>query len=139
MCQTKQKVITYWLYVSVSACLLSLINQNYLSSHSLFAYWYLKLCRSFQYGLAILRGVPTKKDQMKTVVERFAYIKQTQYGVTFDVINEPNPTHLAFSGLPLAYHTDMNYREKSPGMQLLHCLKVWGQYGCKTLKKSKPD
>jgi len=43
--------------------------------------------------------------------------------MTFDVIAEPDPEHLAFTGAHLHHHTDMNYREKSPGMQLLHCLK----------------
>lgn len=58
-------------------------------------------------------------------MERFAYVKETQYGRTFDVINKTTEgAHLAYSGLALAHHTDMNYREKSPGMQLLHCLKV---------------
>ena len=73
----------------------------------------------------MLRGVPTENDKIKDVVNRFAYIKETQYGQTFDVINLPvEGSHLAFTGLYLAHHTDMNYREKSPGMQLLHCLKV---------------
>ncbi|KAA0191833.1 hypothetical protein HAZT_HAZT010520 [Hyalella azteca] len=59
------------------------------------------------------------------VVKRFAYVKETQYGQIFDVINEAKDgAHLAFTGMALAYHTDMNYREKSPGMQLLHCLKA---------------
>jgi len=77
-----------------------------------------------KYGLAMLEGVPTEKGHLDTVVERFAYLKETAYGRTFDVINVPTPgTHPAYSGAALAYHTDMNYREKSPGMQLLHCLK----------------
>lgn len=75
--------------------------------------------------MAVLRGVPTEKDKIQDVVRRFAYVKETQYGLTFDVINKPvEGSHLAYTGVALAHHTDMNYREKSPGMQLLHCLKV---------------
>ncbi len=59
------------------------------------------------------------------------------------MVAEPDPEHLAYTGTHLHHHTgntefnsfsqlrddtfllvDMNYREKSPGMQLLHCLKV---------------
>ncbi|KAF2358772.1 protein of unknown function DUF971 [Trinorchestia longiramus] len=81
----------------------------------------------YKYGIAILRGVPVQSEKIVDVVKRFAYVKETQYGQIFDVINEPKEgTHLAFSGVALAYHTDMNYREKSPGMQLLHCLKANG-------------
>ncbi|XP_046394006.1 gamma-butyrobetaine dioxygenase-like [Ischnura elegans] len=78
-----------------------------------------------KYGIAVMRNVPPKQGKIVEVVKRFAYVKETQYGVTFDVINEPDPTaHLAYSGLYLHHHTDMNYREKTPGMQLLHCLKA---------------
>ncbi|KAK7072111.1 hypothetical protein SK128_005471 [Halocaridina rubra] len=79
----------------------------------------------YKYGVALLRGVPTEKNKIVDVVKRFAYVKETQYGQTFDVINKPvEGSHLAFTGLHLTHHTDMNYREKSPGMQLLHCLKA---------------
>ena len=75
--------------------------------------------------MAVLRGVPQEKNKIIEVVNRIAYVKETQYGRTFDVINKPTEgAHLAYTGVALAHHTDMNYREKSPGMQLLHCLKV---------------
>lgn len=76
-----------------------------------------------RYGIAILRNVPATQGKIIDVVRRFAYVKETSYGVTFDVVAEPDPEHLAFTGAHLHHHTDMNYREKSPGMQLLHCLK----------------
>lgn len=79
----------------------------------------------YRYGVAVLRGVPIEHNKIVEVVKRFAYVKETQYGLTFDVINKPvQGSHLAFTGLHLTHHTDMNYREKSPGMQLLHCLKA---------------
>jgi len=79
----------------------------------------------YKYGIALLRGSPTDEAQLKRVVDRFAYIKETQYGVTWSVKIDPTPgVHLFQSGLHLDSHTDMNYRENSPGMQLLHCLKA---------------
>jgi len=78
-----------------------------------------------KYGLAFLRGVPINEGEIEKVVNRFAYVKETQYGRTFDVVNVPTAgTHLAYSGVGLQYHTDMNYREKSPGMQMLHCIRA---------------
>jgi len=76
-----------------------------------------------RYGIAILRGVPVTQGKVIEVVQKFAYVKETSYGVTFDVVAEPDPEHLAYTGTYLHHHTDLNYREKSPGMQLLHCLK----------------
>ncbi|XP_043244182.1 gamma-butyrobetaine dioxygenase-like [Amphibalanus amphitrite] len=79
----------------------------------------------YKFGFAMLRNVPTDPDQLKEVVGRFAYIKETQYGVTWSVRINPTPgVHLFQTGLGLQLHTDMNYRENSPGMQLLHCLKA---------------
>lgn len=78
-----------------------------------------------RYGVAKLVGVPTEYDQLREVVNRFAYIKETQYGVTFSVKIDPTPgSHLFATGMHLELHTDLNYRETSPGMQLLHCLKA---------------
>ncbi|XP_050704041.1 gamma-butyrobetaine dioxygenase-like isoform X2 [Eriocheir sinensis] len=77
----------------------------------------------YKYGIAVLRGVPTEKNKITEVVERFAYVRETQYGRTFDVINKTEEgAHLAFTGLALAHHTDLNYRKQTPGIQLLHCL-----------------
>ncbi|XP_054708670.1 gamma-butyrobetaine dioxygenase-like isoform X2 [Uloborus diversus] len=81
----------------------------------------------YKYGLAIIRNVPCEKGEVIKVVERVAYVKKTKWGSSFDVLCEPiqnDPTHLAFSGMYLEHHTDMNYLEKSPGLQALHCLKA---------------
>jgi len=83
----------------------------------------------YKYGIAILRGVPVTQGKVVEVVQKFAYVKETSYGVTFDVVAEPDPEHLAYTGTYLHHHTDMNYREKSPGMQLLHCLKSTQLHG----------
>lgn len=78
----------------------------------------------YRYGFVMLKDVPTEEDALIEVVNKFAYVKRTQYGLTFHVKNVPDPTvHNAYKGVFLFHHTDMNYREKSPGMQLLHCLK----------------
>ncbi|KAG0413944.1 hypothetical protein HPB47_008897 [Ixodes persulcatus] len=80
-----------------------------------------------KYGVVVLRGVPCEKNEILNAVKRVAYVKSTIWGDTFDVICEPvqnDPSHLAYTGMYLEHHTDMNYREKSPGLQMLHCLKA---------------
>ncbi|XP_076351037.1 gamma-butyrobetaine dioxygenase-like [Tachypleus tridentatus] len=81
----------------------------------------------YKYGVAILRNCPLDKNEILKVADRIAYVKNTICGPTFDIIPEPvqsDPKHLAFTGCHLELHTDMNYREKSPGLQMLHCLKT---------------
>ncbi|XP_035216627.1 gamma-butyrobetaine dioxygenase-like isoform X1 [Stegodyphus dumicola] len=81
----------------------------------------------YKYGLAILKDVPCEKGEVIKVIERVAYIKKTKWGSSFDVLCEPvqnDPNHLAYTGMYLEHHTDMNYLEKSPGLQALHCLKA---------------
>ncbi|CAG0919307.1 unnamed protein product [Notodromas monacha] len=76
------------------------------------------------FGIAVIQGVPTQnQEEVREIVNRFAYVKQTAYGLTFDVLAEPKAAHLANTGRYLEHHTDLNYREKAPGLQLLHCLK----------------
>ncbi|XP_037276727.2 gamma-butyrobetaine dioxygenase-like [Rhipicephalus microplus] len=81
----------------------------------------------YKYGVVLLRGVPCEKGEVLNAVRRVAYVKSTIWGDTFDVICEPvqtDPGHLAYTGMYLEHHTDMNYRENSPGLQMLHCLKA---------------
>lgn len=103
-----------------------------------------------RFGVAVVRGTPVEKDQVMAMARRIAHVKETSYGSSFDVLNEPRPgAHLAFTGVELKHHTDMNYMEKSPGIQLLHCLRaeatggesvfVDGFYIAEWLKASNPS
>ncbi|XP_013778762.1 uncharacterized protein LOC106463290 [Limulus polyphemus] len=75
------------------------------------------------YGIALIRGVPIKVSQTVEVGKRFAYIRESGHGVTSDIIQNPDPNaHLESTGRKLTPHTDLTYRERSPGALLLHCL-----------------
>jgi len=50
------------------------------------------------------------------------FVRETNYGRLFDVRVEATPANLAFTGLPIAPHTDNPYRDPVPTVQLLHCL-----------------
>jgi gamma-butyrobetaine dioxygenase len=56
------------------------------------------------------------------VAGSMGYVRETNYGRLFDVRVEATPANLAFTGLPIAPHTDNPYRDPVPTVQLLHCL-----------------
>jgi gamma-butyrobetaine dioxygenase len=72
-------------------------------------------------GWAMLSGVPTRTDAVLDVLRSFGFVRETNYGRTFDVRSEGNANNLAFTDAGLAPHTDNPYRDPVPGLQLLHC------------------
>lgn len=88
----------------------------------------------YRFGVAFLEDVPIEKNRILSVARRMAYERQTSYGKTFDVIFKPElDTHIAYSGALLEAHVDLPYRERSPGVQLLHCLEAAQVGGASTL------
>lgn len=76
------------------------------------------------YGLAKIVNVPKQENQVLNVARCLAYERPTGYGRVFDVIVEPSDEiNLAYSALEFDLHTDLPYRESSPGVQLLHCIR----------------
>jgi gamma-butyrobetaine dioxygenase len=57
------------------------------------------------------------------------YVRETNYGRTFDVRSVDKPNNLAYSDLGLGVHTDNPYREPVPGLQILHCLEASDEGG----------
>ncbi|GAF53314.1 gamma-butyrobetaine hydroxylase [Psychrobacter sp. JCM 18900] len=51
---------------------------------------------------------------------RVDYLRQTNFGMTFDVISEKSPINLAYTSLSLPLHTDLPNQELPPGYQFLH-------------------
>lgn len=77
-----------------------------------------------RYGLAKVVNVPAEKGRILDVVEAIAYVRPTGYGFVFDVVAEPSDDiNLAYSTLEFDLHSDLTYREMSPGVQLLHCIQ----------------
>ena len=73
-------------------------------------------------GFTLLRGVPVVPGTVLDVAASVGYVRETNYGKLFDVRIDARPTNLAFTGLPIAPHTDNPYRDPVPTVQLLHCL-----------------
>jgi gamma-butyrobetaine dioxygenase len=74
-------------------------------------------------GFAILTGGPTEPGTVTRAAELFGYVRETNYGRLFDVRAVVEPSNLAYTGLGLGAHTDNPYRDPTPTLQLLHCLR----------------
>ncbi|MBX2870124.1 MAG: TauD/TfdA family dioxygenase [Acidiferrobacterales bacterium] len=99
------------------------LSENYSSlvqnDHSL-CHW---LHRIDRFGFALLKAIPAEPDGLLKVVNLFGYVRETNYGQTFDVRSEINPSNLAYTALGLQAHTDNPYRDPSPTMQILACME----------------
>jgi gamma-butyrobetaine dioxygenase len=82
------------------------------------------LARVRRWGLAILSGAGADPSAVERAVARFGFVRETNYGRTFDVRVEPAPGNLAYSDLGLDLHTDNPYRDPVPTLQLLHAIVV---------------
>lgn len=76
-----------------------------------------------RYGFGKLGGGPIEPGALLQVARLFGYVRETNYGVYFEVRTEVNPTNLAYTGLGLQAHTDNPYRDPVPTMQILYCLE----------------
>ena len=76
-----------------------------------------------RYGFARLTGAPATPGVAADVAGLFGYVRETNYGRSFDVRAEVNATNLAYTNLGLQAHTDNPYRDPAPGLQILACLQ----------------
>jgi gamma-butyrobetaine dioxygenase len=76
------------------------------------------------YGFAVLTGGPANPGEVERAAALFGYIRETNYGRTFDVVSVPRPTHLAYTARALAAHVDNPYRVPGLGLQMLHCIEA---------------
>ncbi|MEZ0066959.1 gamma-butyrobetaine hydroxylase [Streptacidiphilus sp. MAP12-20] len=73
-------------------------------------------------GFCLLRAVPLREGQVREVARSFGYVRETNYGLQFEVRVEEEPNNLAFTNVRITPHTDNPYRDPVPALQLLHCL-----------------
>lgn len=87
----------------------------------------------FTTGFAVLRDTPREENSLKTIARRFGPLRETNWGVLFNVRTEARATDLAYTGLALAAHSDNPYRRAVPAIQFLHCLENGASGGDSTL------
>ena len=76
-----------------------------------------------QYGFALMMELPDDPEALLQVVALFGYVRETNYGLFFEVRAEINPENLAYTNSGLQAHTDNPYRDPVPTLQLLACME----------------
>ncbi len=74
------------------------------------------------HGFVVFSEAPTKPGSLQQIAGRFGPVRETNFGLLFDVFTKPNPVDLAYTPIELKAHTDNPYRHPVPSIQFLHCL-----------------
>ncbi|WP_305971175.1 MULTISPECIES: TauD/TfdA family dioxygenase [unclassified Mameliella] len=90
-----------------------------LTSEAGLAEW---LADTKRYGLSIVTGLADSTDAGMQVARRVGFLRETNFGLTFEVVSKPDPNNLAYTSDALPLHTDLTNQELPPGYQFLHCL-----------------
>ncbi len=80
--------------------------------------WCLNLQR---WGLTVVEQMPDDDDALEQVAKRISHLRESNFGITFDVMSKPNPNNQAYTAEALPLHTDLPNQELPPGYQFLHC------------------
>ncbi|MCU1366668.1 MAG: gamma-butyrobetaine dioxygenase [Ilumatobacteraceae bacterium] len=75
-----------------------------------------------RFGVSRVQHVPCEVDAIADLVGRIGIIRETNFGLLWDVKSESNPISNANTSLPLPPHVDLPTREYQPGLQFLHCI-----------------
>jgi gamma-butyrobetaine dioxygenase len=81
---------------------------------------WLRLLRRF--GFTIVKGVPTEPGTVTQLAQRIGNLRNSNFGLIWEVESMPKPESLAYTSVKLTAHTDLVSRESQPGLQFLHCL-----------------
>ncbi|KTB58993.1 gamma-butyrobetaine dioxygenase [Pseudomonas fluorescens] len=73
-------------------------------------------------GLTQIRGVPTEPGALARVAKRISFIRESNFGVLFNVQSKADADSNAYTAFNLPLHSDLPTRELQPGLQFLHCL-----------------
>ena len=74
------------------------------------------------FGLTVVEHLQDNIGAGVEIAERIGFLRRTNFGTTFEVINKPDPNNLAYTSVALPLHTDLPNQEVPPGYQFLHCL-----------------
>lgn len=73
-------------------------------------------------GLTQLVAVPASEGVLLRLAKRISFIRESNFGVLFDVQSKADADSNAYTAFNLPLHTDLPTRELQPGLQFLHCL-----------------
>ncbi len=75
------------------------------------------------HGFSHVAGLGSAEGEVLRFAATLGFVRETNYGQLFDVRTIPSPNNLAYSPVGLPLHTDNPYRDPTPSVQVLHCLK----------------
>ncbi|OUR67291.1 gamma-butyrobetaine hydroxylase, partial [Marinomonas sp. 42_23_T18] len=61
-------------------------------------------------------------DAGTQIAKKVGFLRETNFGIEFEVKSKPKPNNLAYTSIALPLHTDLTNQELPPGYQFLHCL-----------------
>jgi len=111
--------VTTWRADMVADAVPRLHAADVLASDAALRDWLMATQRS---GLSVIDGLPDDREAGIDVAKRIGFLRETNFGVTFEVKSKPNPNNLAYTPIALPLHTDLTNQELPPGFQFLHCL-----------------
>ena len=74
------------------------------------------------FGLSIVHGLADTAEAGMNIARRIGHLRETNFGLTFEVFSKQEPNNLAYTPVALPLHTDLTNQELPPGFQFLHCL-----------------
>ncbi len=66
-------------------------------------------------GLTQVRGVPTEPGSLKLIAQRISFIRESNFGVLFNVQSKADADSNAYTAFNLPLHSDLPTRELQPG------------------------
>jgi gamma-butyrobetaine dioxygenase len=76
-----------------------------------------------QSGLVFVNQIPKDDMNVGRLAERLGTLRNTFYGLMWDVKSVPGAKNVAYTSRNLGFHMDLLYMQEPPGLQLLHCLE----------------
>ncbi|KAJ5618254.1 hypothetical protein N7528_006897 [Penicillium herquei] len=74
-------------------------------------------------GLIFVKDIPESREMVEKIATRMGPLRNTFYGMTWDVRTVPQAKNVAYTNQFLGFHMDLMYMNEPPGYQLLHCLE----------------
>ena len=71
-------------------------------------------------GLLLIEGLEDRVTASEDFAALIGFRRETNFGVTYDVVSKADPNNLAYTSVELPLHTDLPNQESIPGYQFLH-------------------
>ncbi|GAD98990.1 conserved hypothetical protein [Paecilomyces variotii No. 5] len=94
--------------------------EDYVNDDARFATAMRKLAKL---GLIFVKDIPDSREMVERIATRMGPLRNSFYGLTWDVRTVPQAKNVAYTNQFLGFHMDLMYMKDPPGFQLLHCLK----------------